>query len=181
MCQTCGCYTPDPPKPGAKPRGEAQWALGYLEPQNPAEQAKREDDGLNVRARIESTYARKGFQAIWPSDLRSRFRWHGLYTQRPETDGYFMLRVRIPGGQLTAAQTDVIVMDYKMPGMDGLTAARAIRELRGEQPIILYTAYLDANIEAAAKDAGVALCIGKVEGLNQLERHITELCRDLGR
>lgn len=74
---------------------------------------------------------------------------------------------------------DVIVMDFKMPGMDGLSAARAIRETRTSQPIILYTAYLDPTIEAQAKDAGVALCVGKVEGLNQLERHITELCRDL--
>jgi CheY-like chemotaxis protein len=79
-----------------------------------------------------------------------------------------------------SSEPDVIVMDYKMPGMDGLTAARAIRESRPGQAIILYTAYLDATLEAAARDAGIALCIGKVEGLNQLERHITELCRDLG-
>ncbi len=89
-------------------RSEAQWALGYLEPQNAAETAKKEDDGLNVRARIESVYAKKGFSSIWPSDLRNRFRWYGLYTQRPETDGYFMMRVRIPGGMLTSEQTDVI-------------------------------------------------------------------------
>ena len=76
------------------------------------------------------------------------------------------------------AEPDVIVMDYKMPGMDGLTTARIIRSDRPDQAIILYTAYLDPTIEAQAKEAGIALCIGKVEGLNQLERHITELCRD---
>jgi CheY-like chemotaxis protein len=63
--------------------------------------------------------------------------------------------------------------------MDGLSAARKIRATRPGQAIILYTAYLDPQIEAEAKEAGIALCIGKVEGLNQLERHITELCRDL--
>ncbi|HEY7875409.1 MAG TPA: nitrite/sulfite reductase, partial [Actinomycetota bacterium] len=106
MCETCGCYEPTPTSK-TRARGEAQWALGYREPQNPAEVAKREDDGLNVRARIDE-YAAKGFATIWPSDLRSRFRWYGLYTQRPESDGYFMLRIRIPGGILTSEQTDEI-------------------------------------------------------------------------
>ena len=77
------------------------------------------------------------------------------------------------------ANPDVIVMDYKMPGVDGLTAAKTIREARPSQAIILYTAYLDSKLEAQAKEAGVAMCIGKVEGLNELERHIAELCRDL--
>ncbi|HWC13892.1 MAG TPA: nitrite/sulfite reductase [Actinomycetota bacterium] len=116
MCDTCGCYTPTPAKRGRV--GEAQWALGYLEPQNAAEVAKKEDGGLNVRARIESTYASKGFASIWPSDLRNRFRWHGLYTQRPETDGYFMLRIRIPGGRLTAEQTATIGSISRRYGRD---------------------------------------------------------------
>lgn len=77
------------------------------------------------------------------------------------------------------ADPDVIVMDYKMPGVDGLTAAKSIRSGRPSQAIILYTAYLDTELEAQAKEAGVAMCIGKVEGLNELERHIAELCRDL--
>lgn len=102
-----------------------------------------------------------------------------------ELDGFDVVGQAASGDEavkvVDGADPDVIVMDYKMPGMDGLTAARAIREQRTEQAIILYTAYLDPQIEAEAKDAGVALCIGKVEGLNQLERHITELCRDLAR
>ncbi len=106
------------PRPRRK-RGEGQWALGYLEPLNPNEQVKKDDDALNVRARIENIYAHRGFDAIDPADLRNRFRWWGLYTQRkPSVDGgktatlepeeledsYFMLRVRVDGGQLDLAQ-----------------------------------------------------------------------------
>lgn len=102
-----------------------------------------------------------------------------------ELDGFAVVGQAGSGEDaVTAAEKtepDVIVMDYKMPGMDGLTAARAVRDVRPEQAIILYTAYLDSKLESEARAAGVALCVGKVEGLNQLERHITELCRDLRR
>jgi sulfite reductase (ferredoxin) len=106
------------PKPTKRPRGEGQWALGYREPLNPNEQAKKDDNPLNVRARIEDIYAKGGFESIDKGDLRGRFRWWGLYTQRkPGYDGtwtgddntdmledeYFMLRVRCDGGALTAA------------------------------------------------------------------------------
>jgi sulfite reductase (ferredoxin) len=106
------------PKPVKRPRGEGQWALGYREPLNANEQAKKDDNPLNVRARIEAIYAKGGFESIDKGDLRGRFRWWGLYTQRkPGYDGtwtgddntdmledeYFMLRVRCDGGALTAA------------------------------------------------------------------------------
>src|ERR1700704_3584573 len=104
-------------------RGEGQWALGYREPLNKNEETKRNDDGLNVRQRILDIYSKYGFDSIDPADLRGRFRWYGLYTQRrPGIDGgktavlepeelddrYFMLRVRIDGGQLSNDQLRVI-------------------------------------------------------------------------
>ena len=101
-----------------------------------------------------------------------------------ELDGFDVVGEAASGTEAVTAATDkdpdVIVMDYKMPGMDGLAAARAIRSTRPRQGIILYTAYLDQKLEKEAREAGVALCVGKVEGLSQLERHITELCRDFG-
>ena len=72
-------------KPAARPRkarGEGQWALGHREPLNPNERFKKDDNPLNVRARIENIYAHTGFAGIDPQDLRGRFRWWGLYTQR---------------------------------------------------------------------------------------------------
>ncbi|WP_019855026.1 nitrite/sulfite reductase [Actinopolyspora mortivallis] len=106
-----------------KGRAEGQWALGYREPLNGNEQSKKDDNPLNVRSRIENIYARRGFDSIDPSDLRGRFRWWGLYTQRapgipgartgtiePEQldDSYFMLRIRVDGGALTTEQLRVI-------------------------------------------------------------------------
>jgi CheY-like chemotaxis protein len=77
------------------------------------------------------------------------------------------------------ADPDVIVMDYRMPHMDGLTTARAIRERRPDQIIVLYTAFIDDEIERQAAEAGVSLCVGKVEGLVSLEREISRLCSAL--
>ncbi|MFJ3882589.1 nitrite/sulfite reductase [Streptomyces sp. NPDC090077] len=104
-------------------RGEGQWAVGHHTPLNGNEQFKKDDDGLNVRTRIETIYSKAGFDSIDPNDLRGRMRWWGLYTQRkPGIDGgktailepeelddkYFMLRVRIDGGRLTTEQLRVI-------------------------------------------------------------------------
>jgi sulfite reductase (ferredoxin) len=110
--------TETPTKRPPKRRGEGQWKLGYREPLNPNEQVKKDDNPLNVRARIENIYAINGFDSIDKQDLRGRMRWWGLYTQREQGyDGtwtgdenidvleakYFMLRVRCDGGALSTA------------------------------------------------------------------------------
>src|SRR5881409_3632383 len=112
-----------PARAARKPRGEGQWAMGHREPLNPNERSKKDDNPLNVRARIENIYAHRGFASIDGADLRGRFRWYGLYTQRkPGLDGgktgalqpeelddeFFMLRVRIEGGRLSTEQLRVI-------------------------------------------------------------------------
>jgi len=76
---------------------------------------------------------------------------------------------------LNRADPDVVVLDYNMPGLDGLLTARLIREERPDQAIILYTAYLDGELEEKAARAGIALCVEKADGLLTLERHIRRL------
>ncbi len=104
--------------PPTKPRNEGQWALGHREPLNANEEFKKAGNPLEVRERIENVYAKAGFDSIEKNDLRGRFRWWGLYTQREQGyDGtftgdenidlleakYFMMRVRCDGGAISSA------------------------------------------------------------------------------
>ena len=104
-------------------RGQGQWALGYREPLNANEQAKKDSDPLTVKQRVLDTYSKTGFDGMDGTDLRSRLRWYGLYTQRAEgipggktavlepeelEAPFFMLRVRLDGGQLSNEQLRVV-------------------------------------------------------------------------
>lgn len=74
-------------------------------------------------------------------------------------------------------EPDVVVVDYRMPRMDGLETARRLKEHRPDQHVIVYTAFIDEDLERAAADIGVALCLGKVEGLGPLEQEIRRLVK----
>jgi sulfite reductase (ferredoxin) len=74
--------------------------------ENKVELLKSEKDGLDVWQDIER-YAQTGFDTIDPGDM-DRFKWYGLYTQRPVEDGRFMMRVKVPNGIISADQLETI-------------------------------------------------------------------------
>jgi DNA-binding NarL/FixJ family response regulator len=94
-------------------------------------------------------------------------------------DGFDVVGTADSGAQalVLAAETDphVVVMDLRMPDMDGLEATRQLRAARPGQQVVLYTAFVDAEVERAAREVGAALCLGKVEGLPRLERELVRL------
>ena len=100
-----------------------------------------------------------------------------------ELDGFEVVAEAGNGADAVAAvdeaDPDVVVVDYKMPEVDGLETARRIREARPDQVMILYTAFVDPELEQRAREVGVSVVLGKVEGLESLEREITRLCGTL--
>lgn len=79
---------------------------------NKVEEIKKAKDGLDVWPDI-LRYSRLGYSAITPDDM-ARLRWYGIYEQVPK-NGHFMMRVKIPGGDVSAAQWRVmgeIARDY---------------------------------------------------------------------
>jgi two-component system response regulator FixJ len=74
-----------------------------------------------------------------------------------ETDGFDVETFRTGSALLNAASNgaDCIVIDYKMPNMDGIDLANRLRSCDIDAPIILITGYPDDNIPAKAAVAGV--------------------------
>ncbi len=55
----------------------------------------------------------------------------------------------------------VVVLDSRMPGLTGLEVAESMLAHNPQQLIIIFSAYLDRNLEAAARELGVAECMSK--------------------
>jgi sulfite reductase beta subunit-like hemoprotein len=66
------------------------------------EELKKEVGGLEVWSHIEEA-SKQGFDAV-NQELVPLFKWYGIYSQKPPTDGYFMIRIKIPGGILSTKQ-----------------------------------------------------------------------------
>lgn len=69
-----------------------------------------------------------------------------LYKEEFEEEGY---NVILAGSgedaltQLGKGSPDLVTLDIKMPGMDGITLARKIKDMRTDIPIIFISAYED--------------------------------------
>jgi DNA-binding NarL/FixJ family response regulator len=63
---------------------------------------------------------------------------------------------------------DVIVMDYRLPGLDGVEATRAVREACPGTAVVVLTASANVREMDALRDAGAVACLTKDQDLEEI-------------
>jgi two-component system, NarL family, response regulator LiaR len=98
------------------------------------------------------------------ADIRRLIR---LIIENADDQALFVSGEAASGKEAITAADDlkpaVVLMDYMMPDMDGIDAAREILFRRPDQTVILCTGFLDQALEARARDAGIAAILSKTE------------------
>jgi two-component system response regulator (stage 0 sporulation protein F) len=76
---------------------------------------------------------------------------------------------------LKTFEPDLILMDMKMPGMNGLETLGQIRALDQRVVVIMMTAYGDTQNMEQAKDLGILFYMGKPFDLFELRERVREI------
>jgi DNA-binding NtrC family response regulator len=78
--------------------------------------------------------------------------------------------------QVDALDPHVVVLDKIMPERDGLDVAEEIREVRPDQPIVIFSSLFDRRLSQETRRLGYIYC-EKAGGIDQLEDAIREALR----
>jgi DNA-binding NarL/FixJ family response regulator len=88
----------------------------------------------------------------------------------------------VPDGADAAAavaelRPDVVLMDYRLPGLDGVQATRAVLEACPDTAVVCLTASANLRERDALSDAGVVAFLRKDEGLDAIVSAIRDAAR----
>jgi CheY-like chemotaxis protein len=109
------------------------------------------DDEQGIRELLDTLLRRKGYDVILAANGQK-----GLEIFRRE-------------------RPDVIVLDLKMPGMDGLTVLREVRSLIPNQPVVILTGAGTPETEQQARALGVTEYVEKEFSLHLLGDSLNRL------
>jgi DNA-binding NarL/FixJ family response regulator len=70
---------------------------------------------------------------------------------------------------------DLIILDMSMPRMNGLQAARILRQMMSDVPIILFTLHAAAILLPEVQDTGISSVVSKADGFEGLRKQVESL------
>ncbi|TMM25373.1 MAG: response regulator transcription factor [Actinobacteria bacterium] len=80
-------------------------------------------------------------------------------------------------GVVAEVRPDVVLMDYRLPGLDGVQATRAVKEASPETAVVCLTASANLRERDALLEAGAVDCLRKDDGLDAIVAAIRNAAR----
>jgi DNA-binding NarL/FixJ family response regulator len=74
---------------------------------------------------------------------------------------------------------DLIILDMSMPRMNGLQAARVLRQMMSDVPIILFTLHAGALLFSEVQALGVSSVVSKTDGFDELRKQVESLLKSV--
>ena len=60
---------------------------------------------------------------------------------------------------------NVVIVDFQMPGINGIETARRMLEIAPAVPIVMFTQHASAELETRAREAGIRSVVSKIDVL----------------
>jgi DNA-binding NarL/FixJ family response regulator len=60
-------------------------------------------------------------------------------------------------------QPNIVILDFQMPGMNGIEAARRMSQIAPAIPIVLFTQHASPDLEKHAREVGIRTVVSKTE------------------
>jgi two-component system response regulator NreC len=64
---------------------------------------------------------------------------------------------------LKTVQPNIVILDFQMPGINGLETARRMTAIAPAVPIVMFTQHASAELEQHAREAGVRSVVSKTD------------------
>lgn len=74
---------------------------------------------------------------------------------------------------------DVVILDNRMPGRSGIEVAEEMLRNEPRQNIVLFSGFFTPEVEARARELGVAACVSKTD-FEQLPQLVLDLAQSAG-
>jgi DNA-binding NarL/FixJ family response regulator len=58
---------------------------------------------------------------------------------------------------------NVVIVDFQMPGINGIETARRLLEIAPAVPVVMFTQHASADLERHARDAGIRTVVSKTD------------------